>query len=96
MVSAELQRRTVLSDAEERRPHRTARLLPGEYPQPTRGSALFTFLDQAGIGTYTSSVLKTPIIESVTKLRDKMVARNLGDHVKGLSFLPRVPQSPRD
>jgi hypothetical protein len=47
-------------------------------------STLLT-LDQAGIGTYTSSVLKTPIIESVTKLRDKMVARNLGDHVKGLS-----------
>ena len=58
-------------------------------------SAVLTF-GQAGIGTYTSSVLKTPIIESVTKLRDKMVARNLGDHVKGLSFPPRVPRSPRD
>jgi len=46
---------------------------------------------QAGIGTYTSNVLKTPIIERVTKLRNKMFARDLHEHVKGLSVSPHIP-----
>jgi len=45
---------------------------------------------QAGIGTYTSSVLKTPIIEGTSKLLDQMIAYNLPDHIKGLSFPPHV------
>jgi len=45
---------------------------------------------QAGIGTYTSSVLKTPIIEGMSKVLDEMLAYNLPDHIKGLSFPPHV------
>lgn len=41
---------------------------------------------QAGIGTYTSSVLKTPVVEGVSKLLDQMVAYNLDDHIKGSSL----------
>ena len=67
------------------------------FPLSSRGgSSVLMYSGQAGIGTYTSSVFKTPILESVTKLRDKMVARNLGDHVKGLSFPPCVPPPHRD
>ena len=50
------------------------------------GSSVLMYSGQAGIGTYTSSVYNTPILESLAKLRDKMVARHLGDHVKGFSF----------
>ena len=38
---------------------------------------------QAGIGTYTSNVLKAPIIESMSKVLDAMIAYDLPDHVKG-------------
>lgn len=48
-------------------------------------------LFQAGIGTYTNSVVKTPILETMAKFRDKMFARTLSEHVKGLSFPPRIP-----
>ena len=41
---------------------------------------------QAGIGTYTNNVNKTAAIETMTKLRDKMFAHSLSDHIKGLSF----------
>lgn len=43
---------------------------------------------QAGIGTYTSDVIKTPIVQGVSKLLDEMVAWNLADHIKdGYTFL---------
>ncbi|KAF9645435.1 hypothetical protein BDM02DRAFT_3101283 [Thelephora ganbajun] len=43
---------------------------------------------QAGIGTYTSNVLKTPIVENVSKLLDEMIAWNLAEHIKdGYLFL---------
>ncbi|KAF9651414.1 hypothetical protein BDM02DRAFT_3091324 [Thelephora ganbajun] len=43
---------------------------------------------QAGIGTYTSNVLKTPIVESASKILDDMFAWNLADHIKeGYQFL---------
>ena len=41
---------------------------------------------QAGIGTYTSNAVKTPVIETAAKLRDQMFARSLSDHIKGPSF----------
>ena len=40
---------------------------------------------QAGIGTYTSDVIKTPVVESVSKLLDEMIAWNLAEHIKGHS-----------
>ena len=54
-------------------------------------AAVLTCFAKAGIGTYTTSVVKTPVLESMAKVRDKMFARSLNDHVKGLSFLPRIP-----
>jgi len=43
---------------------------------------------QAGIGTYTSNVLQTPIVEGMSKLLDQMIAWNLPDHIKdGYLFL---------
>ncbi|KAF9644019.1 hypothetical protein BDM02DRAFT_3122619 [Thelephora ganbajun] len=43
---------------------------------------------QAGIGTYTNNTLKTPIIDGVSKLWDKMFANNLSEHIKeGYTFL---------
>ena len=50
------------------------------------GSAFLMCFRQAGIGTYTSNVLKTPIIERVSQLRDKMFAHSLGEHIQGLFF----------
>ena len=47
----------------------------------------YVLFRQAGIGTYTSNVLKTPIVESISKLLDEMVAWNLDEHIKGLSTL---------
>jgi len=46
---------------------------------------------QAGIGTYTSNVLKTSVIEKVSNLRNKMFARDLSEHVKGLSLSYILP-----
>ena len=48
--------------------------------------SVLIYFRQAGIGTYTSNVVKTPAIEAMTKLRDKMVAQSLSDHIKGISF----------
>jgi hypothetical protein len=59
-------------------------------------STVLTCFAQAGIGTYTTSVVKTPVLESMAMVRDKMFARSLNDHVKGLSFLPRIPPSHRN
>jgi hypothetical protein len=59
-------------------------------------SAVLTCFAQAGIGTYTTSVVKTPVLESVAMVRDSMFAPSLGDHVKGHSFLPRIPPSHHD
>ena len=78
----EYQRRPVYGDADERRSHEAARLLSGTLPQLTCP----IYFRQAGIGTYTRNVVKTPVIETVVKLRDQMLARSLGDHIKGISF----------
>jgi hypothetical protein len=86
-VSAEFQRRTILGDVEERRSLAAARLLSGNFPQPTCGIPVLMFSYQAGIGTYTSNVFKNPIFESVSKLWDSMVAYDIGQHITGLSFL---------
>lgn len=52
---------------------------------------------QAGIGTYTGNgVLGTPIIQGTSKLLDQMVAWNLPEHIKGFSFLPRLPSLTSD
>ena len=48
--------------------------------------SVLIYFRQAGIGTYTSNVSKTPAIEAMTKLWDKMLARSLSDHIKGPSF----------
>ena len=47
--------------------------------------AVLTYCRQAGIGTYTSNVLKTQIIEATSKLVDAMIAWNMPEHIKGLS-----------
>ena len=51
---------------------------------------VLTQFRQAGIGTYTSNVLKTQIIETTSKLVDAMIAWNMPEHIKGLST-PHVP-----
>ena len=60
-----------------------------------RKSAVLTEFRQAGIGTYTSDVLKTPIIERTSKFVDVMIAWNMPEHIKGLSEsrapLPTIP-----
>jgi len=43
------------------------------------------YFRQAGIGTYTSSVVKTPVLESISKLLDLMFASEVGNHIKGPS-----------
>ena len=48
-------------------------------------SAVLTYCRQAGIGTYTSNVIQTPIIAGMSKLVDSMVAWNMPEHIKGLS-----------
>ena len=53
-------------------------------------SAVLTWFRQAGVGTYTSNVIKTPIIEATSKLVDAMIAWNMPEHIKGLST-PHVP-----
>lgn len=53
-------------------------------------SVVLICFGKAGIGTYTSNVLKTPIREATTKLLDSMFANSLGDHIKSLSFPPRT------
>ena len=63
----------------------------GQPPDILRSHPSFCYYYQAGIGTYTGSVLKTPILEDASKVLDEMVAWNLPDHIKGLSFLPHVP-----
>ena len=91
-TSTEFKRRSIPGDAEERRSHEAARVLPGDSSRPTcKPRRPHLPSRQAGIGTYTSSVLKTPIIEGTSKLLDQMIAYNLPDHIKGLSFPPRVP-----
>ena len=57
-------------------------------------SVILTCFHQAGIGTYTNNVIKTPIRETVTKAGDMMIANSVGDHIQGLSFPPHVPLSP--
>jgi len=93
----EFQRRPVLGDVEERRSHKAARLLPGDFPPSnSNGTRMIPCshpFPQAGIGTYTSDVIKTPFATSVSKLLDQMVAWNLADHIKGLSTPPRFPPS---
>jgi hypothetical protein len=42
---------------------------------------------QAGIGTYTKSLIKIPVLDDLVKLQDSMFARHLSDHVKG-GYLP--------
>jgi len=43
---------------------------------------------QAGIGTYTSPVLKTPLVAGVSKVLDEMVAWNIDEHIKdGYRFI---------
>jgi len=91
----ELQRRPILGDVEEGRSYEAARLLSGDFPRSNSNSTrtvlcLHSFR-QAGIGTYTSDVIKTPIVESVSKLLDEMVAWNLAEHIKGLPTPPRFP-----
>ena len=91
-ISTELQRRAVPRDAQERRSYKAARLLSGDVLSSPRTipSVLIGFC-QAGIGTYTSNVLKTPIVESASKLLDEMVAWNMSEHIKGLSFSSSRP-----
>ena len=48
-------------------------------------SAVLTYCRQAGIGTYTSNVIQTPIIAGMSKLVDSMIAWNMPEHIKGLS-----------
>jgi len=87
----EFKRRPIPGDAKERRPHEPACLLSGDPPLVTRKTPSSSCAPlQAGIGTYTNNVLKTPIIEAMSKKLDAMIAYDLPDHVKGLSFPPRV------
>ena len=86
-VFTEFQRRPIPGDAEERRSHKATRLLSGDVPR----SKIYAYnpsrsFCQAGIGTYTSNVLQTPIIQGTSKLLDQMVAWNLAEHIKGLSI----------
>ena len=91
--STEFQRRSILGNAKERRPNKAARLLSGNFLHPTHKIPCSRLFYQAGIGTYTSNVLKTPVVESISKLLDEMIAWNLPEHIKGLSTPVRLPQS---
>lgn len=53
-------------------------------------SATLMWFRQAGIGTYTSSVVKTPILEDISKLWDEMIAYDLPDHTKGFFVVLQV------
>ena len=89
-VPAEFKHPAVLGNAEERRPYTAGCLLPGSLCQHSKSDVLIWF-GQAGIGTYTSSVLKTPILESISKTLDLMFASDIGNHIQGLSVSPQVP-----
>ena len=53
-------------------------------------SAVLTWFRQAGVGTYTSDVLRMPIIEGTSKFVDAVIAWNMPEHIKGPST-PHVP-----
>ena len=94
MAFPELQRRAIPGDAEERRSRKTARLLSGDYPQSTRKAYHpLPGFRQAGIGTYTVSVVKTPFLEAASKCLDIMFGSSLPEHVKGLSSTLLTPRS---
>ena len=90
----EFKRRPIPSDAEERRSHEAAGLSSGDSPPRSTGKGRLMCLSSGRFRDLHEQCSQGAIIEGMSKLFDEMIAYNLPDHIKGLSFPPRVPPRP--